>query len=88
MLQINFLRQNIDLVVEKLRVKHFGNPEIVDTILLLDEKRRKILTDKEELLAKRNASSKAIGQLMAKGLKEEAEAQQEKVEEVTRAWSS
>lgn len=81
MLQINFLRQNRDLVVEKLRVKHFGNPEIVDTILLLDEKRRKILTDKEELLAKRNASSKAIGQLMAKGLKEEAEAQKQEVAE-------
>jgi seryl-tRNA synthetase len=81
MLQINFLRQNRDLVVEKLRVKHFGNPEIVYTILLLDEKRRKILTDKEELLAKRNASSKAIGQLMAKGLKEEAEAQKQEVAE-------
>ncbi|MCF8340458.1 MAG: serine--tRNA ligase [Chitinophagaceae bacterium] len=81
MLQINFLRQNRDLVVEKLKVKHFGNPEIVDTILLLDEKRRKILTDKEELLAKRNASSKAIGQLMAKGLKEEAEAQKQEVAE-------
>jgi seryl-tRNA synthetase len=81
MLQINFLRQNRDLVVEKLRVKHFGNPEVVDTILELDEKRRKILTDKEELLAKRNASSKAIGQLMAKGLKEEAEAQKQEVAE-------
>jgi seryl-tRNA synthetase len=81
MLQIHFLRQHRDLVVEKLRVKHFGNPEIVDTILELDEKRRKILTDKEELLAKRNASSKAIGQLMAKGLKEEAEAQKQEVAE-------
>ena len=81
MLQIHFLRQNRDLVVEKLRVKHFGNPEIVDTILELDEKRRKILTDKEELLAKRNASSKAIGQLMAKGLKEEAEVQKQEVAE-------
>jgi seryl-tRNA synthetase len=49
--------------------------------LELDEKRRKILTDKEELLAKRNASSKAIGQLMAKGLKEEAEAQKQEVAE-------
>ena len=46
-------------------------------------KRRKILTDKEELLAKRNASSKAIGQLMAKGLKEEAEAQKKIREEQT-----
>jgi seryl-tRNA synthetase len=81
MLQIQFLRQHRDLVVEKLRVKHFGNPEIVDTILELDEKRRKILTDKEELLAKRNAASKAIGQLMAKGLKEEAEVQKQAVAE-------
>jgi seryl-tRNA synthetase len=75
MLQMTFLRQYRDLVIEKLTVKHFSDPGIVDTILQLDEQRRKILTDKEELLAGRNAASKAIGLLMSKGLKEEVEAQ-------------
>lgn len=75
MLQMTFLRQYRDLVIEKLTVKHFSDPGIVDTILQLDEQRRKILTDKEELLAGRNAASKAIGQLMSKGLKEEVEVQ-------------
>jgi len=75
MLQMTFLRQYRDLVIEKLTVKHFSDPGIVDTILQLDEQRRKILTDKEELLAGRNAASKAIGLLMSKGLTKEVEAQ-------------
>jgi seryl-tRNA synthetase len=79
MLQINFIRQNRELVLRKLSVKHFGEPEIVDTLISLDEQKRKIQSEHEELLARRNAASKEIGMLMSKGSKEEAEKKKNEV---------
>jgi seryl-tRNA synthetase len=73
MLQINYIRQNRELVLKKLAVKFFDEPQMIDTLISLDEQRRKIQTDRDELLSRRNVSSKEIGMLMGKGLKEEAE---------------
>jgi seryl-tRNA synthetase len=73
MLQLAFIRQNRDLVKERLAVKNFANTELVDEIIALDEQRRKKQLENDELAAKVNASSKEIGMLMGKGQKEEAE---------------
>jgi len=48
-------------------------------LLALDEKRRKVLTELQELQAERNAASKRIGQAMAAGDKSLAEELKEKV---------
>lgn len=74
MLQLQVLRKQREFVLERLAVKHFSEPQLVDSIIELDDKRRAILTSNEQLLAKRNAASKEIGALMAQGKKEEAEA--------------
>lgn len=79
MLQIHFIRQNRELVKEKLKVKHFHDPSIVDGIITLDESKRKLQTEVEELLSKRNLASKEIGMLMGKGLKDEAESRKNEV---------
>lgn len=73
MLQVQVLRNNTDVVKKKLAVKHFNNIDIVDTILQLDDNRRKTQVDFDNTQAKINAASKQIGQLMAQGHKEEAE---------------
>ena len=73
MLQINYIRQNRDLVLQKLAVKNFGEPQVIDTLISLDEQKRKIQTEQEEKLARRNTASKEIGMLMGKGMKEDAE---------------
>jgi seryl-tRNA synthetase len=73
MLAIQLLRQNKDLVLEGLKKKHFKETELVDTILALDENRRKVQVESDNAAAFINASSKSIGQLMAKGDKEAAE---------------
>jgi seryl-tRNA synthetase len=73
MLAIQLLRQNKDLVLEGLKKKHFKETELVDTILALDENRRKVQVESDNAAAFINASSKSIGQLMAKGEKDEAE---------------
>lgn len=78
MLQLAFIRQNRELVKERLAVKNFANLELVDEIIALDEQRRKKQLENDELAAKVNAASKEIGMLMGKGQK--AEAEQKKTE--------
>ncbi len=64
MLQINILRQDTTGVKVKLAKKNFNNLELVDSIIALDDERKKIQTQNDELLAKVNAASKEIGMLM------------------------
>ena len=79
MLQLQVIRKQKDLVLERLAHKNFSEPHLVEEIIGLDDKRRGILTANEQLLAKRNAASKEIGVLMAQGKKEEAEAKKQEV---------
>ncbi len=79
MLQINYIRQNIVLVKEKLAVKHFGDLSIVDKLLEMDEQVRKLKMETESLQAGINAASKEIGMLMGKGEKDAAEAKRAEV---------
>jgi seryl-tRNA synthetase len=59
--------------LERLAVKHFSEPGLVDKVIELDDQRKSLLTASEVLLARRNAASKEIGGLMATGKKEDAE---------------
>lgn len=73
MLQVPFIRQHTEQVKERLTVKHFQELSLVDTILALDDERKKLQLEFDTNQAKVNSASKEIGQLMAKGQKEEAE---------------
>ncbi len=73
MLQLAFIRQNRELVKERLAVKHFADVNLVDQIIELDEQRRKAQLGNDVLAAKVNAASKEIGMLMGKGQKDAAE---------------
>ena len=79
MLQVNIIRQNPDLIRERLAVKHFRQLDLVDELLQLDEERKQTQMEQDNLLAKINAASKEIGQLMAKGEKEAAESRKKEV---------
>jgi seryl-tRNA synthetase len=74
MLQVSFLRQNRDLAKKKLAIKHFAQPNLVDTVIDLDDERKQLQASFDETQAKVNSASKEIGALMAKGDKEKAEA--------------
>jgi seryl-tRNA synthetase len=78
MLQISVLRQQSEWVMERLAVKHFANPQLVNTILQMDEEVRRLKTESESQQAVMNAASKEIGMLMGKG--EKALAEQKKAE--------
>lgn len=73
MLQLNYIRQHVDLVKERLTVKHFADIAAVDRIVSLDEQVRRLKVETETLQAELNAVSKEIGMLMGQGKKEEAE---------------
>lgn len=85
MLQLITLRRQKEYVKERLAVKHFPEPQLVDAILELDEKKRELQTRSEQLQARRNAASKEIGALMGQGRKEEAEARKQEVSEIKAA---
>ncbi|MDB5012897.1 MAG: serine--tRNA ligase, partial [Daejeonella sp.] len=40
MLQVSYIRENREQVLERLAVKNFKQPEVVDQIIALDDKRR------------------------------------------------
>ena len=73
MLQVNVLRQKTAWVKERLAIKNFMQPELVDEIIALDDERKKLQADFDALQAKINSSSKDIGKLIGAGNKEEAE---------------
>ena len=79
MLQLQVLRQNPDWVKERLAIKHFKDLTLVDEIIAMDDQRKKSQLEFDNTQSKINATSKEIGQLMAKGQKEEAEAKKAEV---------
>lgn len=78
MLQVNFLRDNKDRVVEGLQKRHFKDVELVDKAIATDDERKKIQYDLDSQLSEINKISKEIGLLMKEGKKEEAEAAKSK----------
>jgi seryl-tRNA synthetase len=79
MLQLNILRQDTTAVKEKLAKKNFKDLNWVDDIIALDDERKKIQLQNDDLLAKVNAASKEIGILM----RTDAAAAEVKKQEVT-----
>jgi seryl-tRNA synthetase len=73
MLQVAFIRNNPELVKERLAVRNFTDTALVDRILELDDERKKMQFEFDETQAKINTASKDIGQLMAKREKNLAE---------------
>jgi seryl-tRNA synthetase len=74
MLQVNYLRQHTQLAKDLLAVKHFSNVDLVDQVIAVDDQRKRLQASFDDLQSKVNAASKEIGNHMAKGEKEQAEA--------------
>ncbi len=79
MLQIQLFRQDKERIIEGLKKKNFQELNLVDEIVALDEQKREIQQQSEQLAAYANANAKSIGQLIASGQKEEAEAKKAEV---------
>lgn len=75
MLDIQRIREHPDAVRTAIRNKGAGSPEIVERILEIDERRRRLRTELQELQTRSNAVSKEIGALMREGKRDEAQQQ-------------
>lgn len=75
MLDLRFVRENPDIVKQNIKNKfQDAKLPLVDEVIELDAKNRAAKAEGDSLRAARNKLSKQIGQLMAQGKKEEAEA--------------
>lgn len=83
MLQVNYIRQNRETVLERLAIKNFSQTQLVDEIIALDDERKKSVLELEQRLSKRNTASKEIGVLMKSGKKQEADAEKEILKKYT-----
>ena len=74
MLQVSYIRQNREAVIERLAVRNFLQADLVDAVIALDDERKKLQAEFDNTQSKINNASKEIGNLMKQGKKEEAEA--------------
>ena len=78
MLQVNFLRENKERVLEGLKKRNFKELDLVDAAINADDERKKLQFELDSQLSEMNKISKEIGILMKDGKKEEAEAAKSK----------
>ncbi|RSK39694.1 serine--tRNA ligase [Mangrovimonas spongiae] len=72
MLQVPYIRENKDNVIEALKKRNLDATETINNVLQLDENRRKTQTRLDNILAESNTLSKEIGMLFKSGEVEKA----------------
>lgn len=78
MLDLNFVRENLEKVKEALINRNFPTASL-DKFVELDAERRRVIGEADKINQIRNSSSKEIGALMQSGKKDEAEAKKTEV---------
>jgi seryl-tRNA synthetase len=81
MLDLNYVRNNLDHVRAALEARGFPVAAL-DDFAALDAERRRVIAESDALNAQRNSSSREIGALMKDGKKEEAETRRREVGEL------
>jgi len=82
MLDIKDIRENAEAIKARLATRGGDAHTLIDEVLVSDESRRKIETEKQILQSERNTASKNIGALMGQGKKDEAETAKAAVKDI------
>lgn len=86
MLQVQFIRENKDVVLKGLAKRNFANAaEIIEQIIVADEKRRSTQVELDNTLAESNKLSKEIGTLYKSGQPQKANLLKEKTGQLKEA---
>ena len=85
MLTLQQIKENPAHVVERLAVKGFDGKEKIDRVITLDDSRRALQLQNDNLAAELNRASASIGKLMKEGRRDEAEQAKATVAEVKAA---
>src|SRR6185369_16068336 len=78
MLDLNYVRDNLDKVREALQARH-ADITPLDDFAKADAERRRVIAESDQLNAQRNTTSREIGGLMKAGRTEEAEVRRAQV---------
>ena len=78
MLQVAFIRENKDLVIAGLAKRNMNATKMIDEVIAVDEERRRIQTELDNILAESNTLSKEIGNLYKSGETQKATILKEK----------
>lgn len=82
MLQVNYIRENKDVVLAGLTKRNKDFSETINIIIKLDDQRKKLQSDLDNNLAEANKLSKEIGDLFKSGKKDEADGLKARVAEL------
>ena len=74
MLQVPYIRENKDLIIERLKVRNLDASETINKIIETDKNRRETQQKLDDTLASSNAKAKEIGMLFKQGKGSEANA--------------
>jgi seryl-tRNA synthetase len=72
MLDVNYVRENLDLVRQKMAHRNF-DPKLLEDFTKLDVERRTLIRERDDLNAASNRISREVGALMRDGRRDEAE---------------
>ncbi|XMO88138.1 serine--tRNA ligase [Algibacter sp. AS12] len=78
MLQVTFIRENKELVVEALAKRNINAVEMINNVLTFDDDRKRLQTELDNTLAESNSLSKEIGNLYKSGEAQKANVLKEK----------
>jgi seryl-tRNA synthetase len=82
MLNINFIRENKDYVIQRLAVKNFHDVSLIEKIIETDNQRRSAQFEADKALSEMNKLSKTIGGLIQSGKPEDANKAKERTSEL------
>jgi seryl-tRNA synthetase len=82
MLTLRVIREEKEKVISRLKIKNFNAEDLVEKIILLDDKRKENQYVKDNLQNQLNDLSKSIGQLYAQGKRDEADASKQMTVEI------
>lgn len=82
MLTIQFIKENPQEVIERLKIKNFDASELVKEILELDNKRREVQKKLDDTLSESKSMAKEIGMLFKQGKADEANTLKSKTSEL------
>src|SRR5882762_906274 len=81
MLDLNYVRENLDQVKAALTARGIS-PAALEDFARTDAERRRVIAESDELNARRNTASREIGALMKEGKREEGDARRKEVGEL------
>ncbi|MEO5787944.1 MAG: serine--tRNA ligase [Gelidibacter sp.] len=85
MLQVPFIRDHREKVIEGLKKRNLDAAQMIDEVIALDETRRRLQTELDNTLAESNSLSKEIGILYKSGQADQANALKAKTGELKEA---